>query len=165
MDLRCFPTIYCRAGVSTFSRRRATFTLAYRLAGRNVINQENSLKLRSNLLKMLLTYYCKQVQVLLNNFPLQNQLPVTYLSLLWLEWSFNFGFKLSVVSLFCFLPPPSPDSHASLPLFVSNTLRPRLTFFALLCSCSQWKALPNTGIPRYTRSHFTRFRYNAISKK
>jgi hypothetical protein len=59
------------------------FTLAQLLKGCQVINHENVLKLHGNLTKMLLTYYYKQVQTMLNNFPYQS--PVMYLPVLWLE--------------------------------------------------------------------------------
>jgi hypothetical protein len=39
-------------GVSTFSRLRAKFALAYQLVGRKLINGENVLKLYESLLKL-----------------------------------------------------------------------------------------------------------------
>lgn len=44
---------------STLSNFFPTFTLAYRLAGPKVTNKGNLLKLHDNLLKMVLTCYCK----------------------------------------------------------------------------------------------------------
>jgi hypothetical protein len=41
---------------SNFSRSRAQFTLAYRLSGHKLINEDNLLKLHINLLKMLTSY-------------------------------------------------------------------------------------------------------------
>jgi hypothetical protein len=47
---------------------RFTFTLSYRLAGYQVINHHHLLKLNDSLFKILVTYYRKQVHILLNNF-------------------------------------------------------------------------------------------------
>jgi hypothetical protein len=46
-----------------FSRPRANFILAYRHAGCNVINEDSILKLHDSSLKLLLTYYYKQVRI------------------------------------------------------------------------------------------------------
>jgi hypothetical protein len=52
--------------VLNLSRPEATFTLSYRLTDCVVINEFNLLKIHGNVLKVLLTYYRKQVHVLLN---------------------------------------------------------------------------------------------------
>jgi hypothetical protein len=55
-------------GLSASSRPRAKFTYAYRLVGCKVINDDNLLKLHGNILKILLTYYYKQVHISLSIF-------------------------------------------------------------------------------------------------
>jgi hypothetical protein len=55
--LQAFPQRSYITGVSNFVRLGAAFTLSYRLEGRQVIAD-------LNLLKMLLTSYCKQVAIL-----------------------------------------------------------------------------------------------------
>jgi hypothetical protein len=96
-------------GVSTFSRRRVTMTLAYRFAGRKVINEDNLLKLRG-------TYW--------NHYQVTFTIRFTYYSLrylppLLLELSFNIRFNT------CYY-----DSHASLQVFISKT-RPSSWFDVL----------------------------------
>jgi hypothetical protein len=63
-------TVHLIPGVSAFPRPGATFTLVYQLASRKVVNEDILLKLRGNLLKMLLNYAnCgKQVDILFRNF-------------------------------------------------------------------------------------------------
>jgi hypothetical protein len=57
---------------STFSKPRATFRL-YQLTGSKVTNEGNLLKIHDNLLKIIQTFHCKWVHILLNNVLLQNQ--------------------------------------------------------------------------------------------
>jgi hypothetical protein len=73
--------------LNLFQTEGARFTLAYRLAGREIINEDNLSKLHSNLLKMLLAYYYEQVPIglSLDHFLQQNQSLVRYLTLLLLE--------------------------------------------------------------------------------
>jgi hypothetical protein len=60
----------CNRGSQTFPE--VNFTLAYQLAGHEIINWDDLLKLHGTLLKMFVTYCYKQVHIPHNNTLFQN---------------------------------------------------------------------------------------------